>query len=61
MKKVFNLFLVLGLCVGLVGCSNGDSKETSQDETETNETVDRIGLTKAKAMLGVERDRKSVV
>lgn len=47
--------LVLGLCIGLVGCSNGDdSKETSQGETETNETVDRIGLTKARVMLEVE-------
>ena len=55
MKKILSLLLILGLCVGLVGCSNGDdSKETSQGETETNETVDRIGLTKAKAMLGVE-------
>ena len=55
MKKVLSLMLVLGLCIGLVGCSNGDdSKETSQGETETNETVDRIGLTKARVMLEVE-------
>ena len=55
MKKVLSLLLVLGLCIGLVGCSNGDdSKETSQGETETKETDDRIGLTKARVMLEVE-------
>ncbi len=55
MKKVLNLLLVLGLCVGLVGCSNGDdSKETSQGETETNEAVDRVGLAKSRIFSELE-------
>lgn len=46
MKKVLSLMLVLGLCIGLVGCSNGDeSKDTSQDDTKTNETVEKESKT----------------
>lgn len=56
MKKVLSLFLVFSLSLGMVGCSSSsdDSKETSQDDTKTNETVDRVGLTKARVMLEVE-------
>lgn len=71
MKKLLSLLLILGLCVGLAGCSNGDdSKETSQGETETNETVDRVGLAKSRIFselegaegiieVGVELEEKS--
>lgn len=37
MKKILNLLLVLGLCVGLVGCSNKISKDASQDNTKTSD------------------------
>lgn len=55
MKKVLNLLLVLGLCIGLVGCSNeGESKNTSQDETKTDEKVDHFTLTKNRIKFEVE-------
>lgn len=49
MKKVFSLLLILGLCMGLVGCKSGnDKKNTSQDETKTNETVNPVDSTKSR-------------
>lgn len=37
MKKLLSLMLVLGLCVGLVGCSSKDSKYTSQNDSKISE------------------------
>lgn len=39
MKKVFSLLLVLGLCIGLVGCGSGDDSESKTP----SEPVDLTG------------------
>lgn len=37
MKKLLSLLLVLGLCVGLIGCSSKNSKAASQEDTKTSD------------------------